>query len=220
MPTAAAEVTFFPMMIRLEGRKCVVVGAGAVAEEKISGLLPHLARVTVVSPRATKKIQKQARAGILTWKKRRFTARDIEDAFLAIAATDSPAVNAAVFRACTARGVLCNSVDDPPNCDFFYPAVVRRGALQIAISTNGRSPALASRLRRELEKQFGSEWADWVEHIGNMRNQILSQPSPPRKKRTRLFEVASLPAFRQFMRDRKKKTGSKRQQKKEKPDCE
>jgi precorrin-2 dehydrogenase/sirohydrochlorin ferrochelatase len=215
MPTAATDVTFFPMMVKLEGRKCVVVGAGVIAEEKIAGLLPHLPRVTVVSPQATNKIQKQAQAGILTWKQRRFAAKDIAGVFLAIAATDSPAVNAAVFRACTARGVLCNSVDDPPNCDFFYPAVVRRGALQIAISTNGRSPALASRLRRELEQQFGPEWADWVEYIGTTRNQILSEPMPPAEKRERLLDMASPDAFREFLhknqnrntRSKSKRTG-------------
>jgi precorrin-2 dehydrogenase/sirohydrochlorin ferrochelatase len=209
MPTSATDVTFFPMMVKLEGRKCVVVGAGAVAEEKIAGLLPHLPQVTVVSPQATKKIQKQAQAGILTWKKRRFTARDIGGAFLAIAATDSPAVNAAVFRACSAHGVLCNSVDDPPNCDFFYPAVVRRGALQIAISTNGRSPALASRLRRELEQQFGREWVDWLGHIGDMRNQILSERMSPIKRREQLLDMASPKAFREFLRKTGRNTRSK-----------
>ena len=200
MPTSATDVTFFPMMVKLEGRKCVVVGAGAVAEEKISGLLPHLARVTVVSPLATRKIQKQAQAGIITWKQRRFRPNDVAGAFLVIAATDSPAVNAAVFRACKARGVLCNSVDDPPNCDFFYPAVVRRGALQIAISTSGRSPALASRLRRELEQQFGREWADWLGHIGNMRDQILREQTSPIKRREQLLDIASPKAFREFLR--------------------
>ena len=200
MPTAATDVTFFPMMVKLEGRKCVVVGAGAVAEEKISGLLPHLARVTVVSPLATRKIQKQAQAGIITWKQRRFRPNDVAGAFLVIAATDSAAVNAAVFRASTARSVLCNSVDDPPNCDFFYPAVVRRGALQIAISTNGRSPALASRLRRELEQQFGPEWADWLGHIGKMRNQIVSERMSPIKRREQLLDIASPKAFREFLR--------------------
>lgn len=200
MPKAATDVTFFPMMVKLEGKKCVVVGAGAVAEEKIAGLLPHLARITVVSPEATKKIQKQAQDGSLTWNQRRFVAKDVAGAFLAIAATDSPAVNAAVFRACSARGVLCNSVDDPPNCDFFYPAIVRRGALQIAVSTNGRSPALASRLRRELEQQFGPEWADWLEHIGHMRRQILSRAMPASQRRERLLDVASPTAFREFVR--------------------
>jgi precorrin-2 dehydrogenase/sirohydrochlorin ferrochelatase len=198
------------MMVKLEGRKCLVVGGGKVAEEKIAGLLPHLPWVTVVSPLATKRIQKQARAGILTWKQRRFRSSDVAGSLLAIAATDSAAVNAAVFRACTARGVLCNSVDDPPNCDFFYPAVVRRGALQIAISTSGRSPSLASRLRRELEEQYGPEWADWVEHIGNTRNQILSDRMPSAKRRERLLDVASPRAFREFLRkNRNRNTKSK-----------
>jgi len=220
MPTSATDVTFFPMMVKLEGRKCVVIGAGKVAEEKIAGLLPHRPRITVVSPEATKKIQKQAQTGILAWRQRRFAAGDIAGAFLAIAATDSRAVNAAVFHACTARGVLCNSVDDPPNCDFFYPAVVRRGALQIAISTNGRSPALASRVRRELEQQFGPEWADWVEHIGNMRRQILSEQVSRVEGRERLVDMASPTAFREYMRDRKKAARNKRPAKKKAADSE
>jgi precorrin-2 dehydrogenase / sirohydrochlorin ferrochelatase len=202
MPNSATDVTFFPMMVKLEGRKCVVVGGGAVAEEKVAGLLPHGPLVTVVSPKATKKIKEQAKAGILLWKQRRFVANDTSGAFLAIAATDSPTVNAAVFRACTARGVLCNSVDDPPNCDFFYPAIVRRGALQIAISTHGRSPALASRLRRELEQQFGPEWIDWLEHIGNMRNKILSERMSSAKRRKRLLEIASPETFQEYLREK------------------
>ena len=154
MPNAPKATPLFPMMLRIEGKNCLVVGGGKVAAEKIAGLLVHEANVTVVSPRAVSAIQKQAGLGILQWKRRRFLPNDVKDALLVIAATNSPAVNSSVFRACAARGVLCNAVDDPANCDFFYPAVVRRGPLQIAISTGGNSPALAARLRRELEKQM------------------------------------------------------------------
>jgi siroheme synthase-like protein len=102
--------------------------------------------------------------------------------------------------------VLCNAVDDPEHCDFFYPAVVRRGLLQIAISTNGRAPALAARLRKELEEQFGHDWSSWVEHVGKLRREILEQELPAETRRQRLLQLASSEAFRSFLRKRAKKT--------------
>jgi precorrin-2 dehydrogenase len=196
---------FFPILLNIEGRKCLVVGAGKVAAGKIAGLLNHGAKIVVVSPRAIRKIKDQARAGVLTWHRRRFLPRDVQGAFLVIAATNSSEVNGAVFRACRARRVLCNAVDDPQHCDFFYPAVVRRGPLQIAISTNGRAPALAARLRRELEEQFGRDWSSWVEHVGKLRREILVQELPAETRRQRLLQLASPEAFRSFLRKRTKK---------------
>jgi siroheme synthase-like protein len=190
-------------MVRLEGRKCVVVGAGKIAADKISGLLHHGAKVLVVSPHAVARVQKQARERAITWQKREFSPRDVRQAFLVIAATDFDAVNEAVFRACRARGILCNAVDQPERCDFFYPAVVRRGSLQIAISTNGQSPALAARLRRELEKQFGPEWSEWVEHVGNIRRKLLSEELTPQARRRRLLQMGTEEAFREFLNTRR-----------------
>lgn len=178
-----SETILFPMMIKLAGRKCVVVGAGKIAAAKIQGLLSCGAKVVVIAPTAVGEIRTRTRAGKLVWKQRRFFSRDLQGAFLAIAATDSPSTNEAVFRLCGAHKVLCNSVDDPEHCDFFYPAVVRRGPLQIAISTSGRSPALAARLRKELGLQFGPEWSALVERVGKKRRQILkTAPGPHRKK--------------------------------------
>lgn len=161
------------MIVKLTGRKCVVVGAGKVAAAKIRGLLTCGARVIVVSPCADKRIRAKAAAGKLVWQRKSFSPRDLAGAFLAIAATDSPAINAQVFRLCHARNILCNSVDDPAHCDFYYPAVVRRGPLLIAISTSGNSPALAARLRRELARQFGPEWSAFVKQVGKRRQEIL-----------------------------------------------
>jgi len=175
------DTALFPAMIKLSRRRCVVVGAGKVAAAKIKGLLSCGAQVTVISPEAGSSIRSQARQGKLVWRKKSFSPRDIAGAFLVIAATDSTAVNAAVFRSCQARRVLCNSVDDPAHCDFFYPAVVRRGPLQIAISTSGRSPALAARLRRELARQFGPEWSGLVESVGERRREILKTTSGVQK---------------------------------------
>jgi precorrin-2 dehydrogenase/sirohydrochlorin ferrochelatase len=156
--------------------------------------------VVVVAPKAVRWIREKAQSGKLAWRRRTFSARDVRGAFLVVAATNSAASNGAVFRACHARGVFCNVVDDPEHCDFFYPAVVRRAPLQIAISTEGNSPALAARLRRELERQFGPEWGPFVEHIGKLRQQFLSAGMPLDKKRDQLAEIAGHQAFLSFRR--------------------
>jgi precorrin-2 dehydrogenase/sirohydrochlorin ferrochelatase len=199
----ASSAYLFPAMLRLEGRKCLVVGAGLIAAGKVAGLLSHHARVVVVSPRAFKSIRDLARAVKVIWHRRKFSPKDVEGALLVVAATDSSLVNEAVFRACSARGILCNVVDDPKHCHFFYPAVVRRGPLEIAISTNGRSPALASRLRRELQQQFGPEWGAWVEQIGRIRGELLGEKMSSEARRRRLLRMVSPQAFRSFLQERK-----------------
>ena len=180
----------FPIFLRLEGRKCLVVGAGRIAATKASGLLRAGARVVVVGRRAVGWIRSRAKAGELIWHPRSFARKDLRECFIVVAATDSMLTNHEVFRACRAQQVLCNVVDDPEYCDFFYPAVVRRGSLQIAISTSGQSPALAARIRRELEKQFGKEWADYVEELGERRREILEIALPPKKRRKLLITMA------------------------------
>jgi precorrin-2 dehydrogenase/sirohydrochlorin ferrochelatase len=172
--------------------------------------------VVVIGPRAAGWVQSQARAGKVIWRRRRFVAADVEQVFLVIAATDSNATNEAVFRACAERGVLCNVVDDPERCDFFYPAVVRRGPLQIAISTSGRSPALARRLRIELERQFGSEYSAWVEQVGEMRQKLRRRNLPAAERRRLLDQIASHESFERFVQQRgaAKTAGSKKKKKK------
>jgi precorrin-2 dehydrogenase len=145
----------FPMFLKLEGRRCLVVGAGRVGESKIESLQGTGAELSVVSPRAPGRVTEWAAAGKLCWYPRRFRPKDLDQKFLVVSATSNLAVNELVFSDAKRRGVLCNAVDDPDRCDFFYPAVVRRGPLQIAISTSGQSPALAQRLRHDLEQQFG-----------------------------------------------------------------
>jgi len=199
------ELPFFPILLNIMGRRCLVVGAGKVAAAKIAGLMNYGPKIVVVSPRAVREIKDQARAGKITWHQRKFSPNDVRGAFVVIAATNSSEINAAVFRACRARRVLCNAVDDPENCDFFYPAVVRRGLLQIAISTNGRAPALAARLRRELEHQFGPDWSSWIEHVGALRRNIQAQELSVKTRRRRLLQLASLKAFRSFVRQRTRK---------------
>ena len=158
------------MFVKLRGRTMVVVGAGAIAEGKIPGLLAAEARVRVIAPQATAQIAQWASEGKLEWLVKEFSAIDLADAALAIAATSAPGVNRAVFLACEALGILCNAVDDIENCHFYYGAVVQRGDLQLAISTNGKSPALAQRIRKELEETYGEDYAAWLDKLGKTRD--------------------------------------------------
>ena len=140
----------FPLFLKLEGRDCLVVGGGSIAAQKLDGLLSAGAHLHVVAPKADDRIRELVSDGRLRWSQREFRPSDVTGAVLVVAATGDPMVNETVFREAQSRGVLCNAVDEPDHCNFYYPAVVRRGDLQIAISTAGHSPALAQRLRKDL----------------------------------------------------------------------
>jgi precorrin-2 dehydrogenase/sirohydrochlorin ferrochelatase len=165
----------FPMFVKLIGRPCVVVGGGSVAESKVESLLTSGATVTVVSPALTPSLALRQRQGLFAWKPRRFVASDLDGAFLVITATSDDAVNELVFREADRRGILCNAVDQPTRCHFYFPAVVRRGELQIAISTAGLSPSLAARLRKQLEAEFGPDYAEWLRWMGKVREALMKR---------------------------------------------
>jgi precorrin-2 dehydrogenase/sirohydrochlorin ferrochelatase len=189
-------MTLFPMFMKLEGRSCLVVGAGTIGEPKINSLIEAGASVRVIALHATAAVAEWARIGKITWEARAFNNSDLDGTFLIVAATNSRDLNAAIFHEAGQRNILCNVVDDPEYCDFYYPAVVRRGDLQIAISTNGQSPALAQRIRRELEIQFGPEYGEWLEQLGHIRQQIFASKIEPEQRRRLLHELASREAFK------------------------
>src|SRR5277367_2771831 len=191
----------FPISLKLRGRRCVVVGGGVIAESKIESLLAAQAQVVVIAPEVTESVAAWARAGQIEWHARTFAAEDLGGAFLVVAGTSSPQVNHEVFRQCEADGILCNVVDDPEFCHFYYPAVVRRGALQIAISTEGQSPALAQRLRKELEAQFGPEYESWLEWLGAARKFLRSEGKDPEETKKLLHKLASEEMFERFLRE-------------------
>lgn len=195
----------FPAFLKLAGRRCLVVGAGPVAQEKIEGLLHAAAEVRVIAPRATRRIQGWARAGKIRWDARNFRASDLRGVFLVVAATSSPALHAEIYKLARHRGVLCNVVDDPEHCDFYYGSVVRRGSLQIAISTGGRSPALAQRLRKRLEREFGEEYEQWLEELGAVRKSLFAKSVSPERRKALLHRLASEFSFEEFLRRRKRK---------------
>jgi siroheme synthase-like protein len=166
---------FYPVLVELAGRACVVVGGGPVAEAKVEGLLAAGARVTVISPSVTPALASAALAGRVQHEPRDYRDGDLEAVALAIAATDSPATNAAVAREGMRRGVWVNAADDPANCDFILPAVLRRGALVVAVSTGGASPALAAAVRDELGHHLGDEYAALVDVAGDVRRALRTE---------------------------------------------
>lgn len=185
----------FPMFMKLAGRQCLVVGAGKVGEPKIAGLLDTGARVHVVALAASPAVREWAREGKIELELRAFSSDDLNGAFLAVVATNSRGLNERVYHEAQRRGVLCNVVDVPDLCDFFYPAVVRRGDLQIAVSTAGQSPSLAQKIRQQLEKQFGPAYAAWVAELGETRKLILASDLDKGRKLDLLHSLASREAL-------------------------
>lgn len=183
-------MSLFPMFLKLEGRSCLVVGAGKIGESKIRSLLVSRAKVHVIAPWATPTVTAWDRAGVLRWTAREFHPSDLDGAFLVVAATSITAVNDVVYQEAQTRRALCNVVDVPDRCDFYYPAVVRRGDLQVAISTAGHSPALAQRLRREFERQLAPVYAGWLQGLGKIRRDLFSRRMDPEKRRSLLHAVA------------------------------
>lgn len=183
--------SLFPMFMKLSGRQCLIVGAGRVGEPKISGLLETGASIRVVALDASPTVREWARAGKIELDLRPFRSEDLDGAFLAVVATSSRTLNERVYDEAQKRGVLCNVVDVPDLCDFYYPSVVQRGDLQIAVSTAGQSPSLAQKIRQQLEKQFGPGYTAWVKELGETRKLILSSDLDKERKLDLLHSLAS-----------------------------
>lgn len=187
--------SLFPMFLKLAGRRCLVVGAGRVGEPKIAGLLETGAHIRVVALEATPTVREWAREGKIHLALRAFAHADLDGIFLVVAATASRNLNDGIYDEAQKRGVLCNVVDVPDLCDFFYPAVVRRGDLQIAVSTAGQSPSLAQKIRQQLEQQFPAGYGEWVAELGETRRLILSSDLEKERKLDLLHSLASREAL-------------------------
>jgi uroporphyrin-III C-methyltransferase len=183
-------MSLFPAFLKLVRRRCLVVGAGKVALEKIPSLLAAEAVVRVVAPRVDAEIAALAAAGRVEILERAFEAADLDGVFLVIAATDDRSVNAAVYEAAVERNVLCNSVDDPPHCDFYFGSVVARGDLQIAISTAGESPAVAQRLRKEIDALLPEDLGPWLAEVGRLRREVLARVEAGEERKLLLHRLA------------------------------
>jgi len=182
------ETPFYIACLRLVGRRCVVVGGGEIGLEKVEGLLACDGEVTVIAPAAVPALQEYAREGSIGWERRPYAgAGDLEGAFMVIAATDDTDINIAVFDDAERRAMLVNVVDVPPLCNFILPAIVRTGPLAIAISTAGASPALAKRMKREIEAQFGEPYARLAVLLNDVRGWAKAT-LPTYQERKEFFE--------------------------------
>lgn len=165
----------YPISVDLRNRRCVVVGGGTVAQRKVETLIEFGAAVAVVAPELTPRLRELASKGVIEHMAGMYEPANLDGAFLAVAATDDPETNKAVSAEAQRRGVLVNVVDRPDLCTFFVPAIVRQGELVISVSTSGRSPAMARRIREELEAGFGPQHGELAELLGDLRDEVKAR---------------------------------------------
>lgn len=178
---------YYPIFVDLEGKKVIIIGGGAVAERKIETLLTYGARVQMISSEVTPGIQELIDGAKVQLVGREFREDQLDGAFLVIAATNDSGLNHQVSRIARAKGLLINAVDQPLDCNFIVPSILQRGDLFVAVSTSGKSPALAKKLREDLEKMFGDEYESLLTLLGFLRKELLTQGLPQAAKR-RIFQ--------------------------------
>jgi len=178
---------YYPVNLDIRNRKCLVVGGGTVGTRKVMTLLNCGAKVTVVSSDVAEKLQELSDGDIIKLEKRPFQISDLDEMFLVMGATDNQEINREIHFEAERLGVLCNIADRPEVCNFILPAIVNRGDLIIAISTSGKSPAFAKKIRKDLEKVFGTEYAGFLKLMGEIRNKLLNEDHEPEAHK-HLFE--------------------------------
>lgn len=170
---------YYPVNLDIKNKQCLVVGGGTVGTRKVKTLFDCGAIVTLVSPLATEKLEKMAQNGNITWHRRNYESSDMDEAFLVIGATDDETLNNRIAMDASKQHKLCNIADKPEICNFILPAIVQKEDLIIAISTSGQSPAFAKKLRKELNKQFGHEYAVFLKFMGAVRKKLLAREHKP-----------------------------------------
>lgn len=176
----------FPIMLNLAGKDCLVIGGGEVATRKVEDLLGSGACIKVIAPSASRQIENWATKGLIKYECRQFNISDVDGMILVISATNDDMINEQVALRCRQLRIMVNVVDDPPHCDFFVPAVVRRGSLIITVSTEGKSPVLAKLIREELQQRYGEEYLQLVEILGEARK-LIKDSIPDIEKRKKIF---------------------------------
>ena len=203
MDNIKGQMRYFPIFLDIKDRPVVVVGGGRVGERKVSSLLKAGAKVKVISPHLTKNLKRLAERGRITPIEREYKRGDLKGTFLAIAATADCETNQQVFEEGIRRRIPVNVVDSPAQCSFIVPSIISRGDLTLAISTGGKSPALAKKIRKELQNSFGPEYARLLKLLGAVRRKLLQEGSPSdinKMKLTKLIESPILPLMREGRR--------------------
>lgn len=182
----------YPIYLQLKNRKCVVFGGGRVAERKVKTLHRYGASVTVISPDLTPELFRMWINAEIICHYRKYHSGDLKGYFLAISATNDPQINREIYEEAEREKTLINVVDEPENCDFYVPAIVRRGDLQIAISTSGRSPAMAREIRKIMESLFDESYEEALKIVGNIRTHLKEEVDNPVERR-RIMDTIVMP---------------------------
>ncbi|MCF8068262.1 MAG: bifunctional precorrin-2 dehydrogenase/sirohydrochlorin ferrochelatase [Desulfobacterales bacterium] len=193
---------YYPVNLDIKKRSCLVVGGGSVGTRKVRTLLECGADVTVVTAKATPALIDLADNGKITLEIRDYRPEDIENRFLVIGATDNEPLNRQIRSDADKSRMLCNIVDRPEECNFILPAIVNRGDLVIAISTSGKSPAFAKRLKKEIENTYGPEYVDFLKFMGRLRKMLLTETHDPEAHKP-LFEHLIYSGLLEMVRDKR-----------------
>lgn len=182
-----AGCCYYPILLDLRDKKVLVVGGGKVAHRKIETLLAHGASVDVIAKEVDSPLAALVEKGAICHRGEAFSEEDLEGVFLVIAATNDADLNRRVSTAAQHRGLLVNAVDQPSDCNFIVPSILRRGDLVVSVSTSGKSPAFARKIREDLEERFGDEFASFLAVMGSLRQRVLSLGLSQEKNR-KIFE--------------------------------
>lgn len=195
---------YYPIFLDIKGKSCVVIGGGSVAERKVLSLLDAGSKVLVISPELTPVLKKLAAKKKINYCPKSYGPGDLKGFFLAYSATDDPKVNKSVFNEAKKEGIFLNVVDVPELCNFIVPSVVDRGNLLIAISTSGKSPAMAKKIRQKLEKEFGKEYAVFLDIMGRIREKVLKSSEESGKNKKIFERLISSPLLGWIKKGKKK----------------
>jgi precorrin-2 dehydrogenase/sirohydrochlorin ferrochelatase len=187
-PVLEISMRYYPVFLDLQGASCLVIGGGQVGERKVKTLQSCQARVSLISRELTPYLREELQKGGVILLGESYETKFLKDMFLVIGATDDPELNQRIGREARNRGILCNIVDDPKECNFILPSLVSRGDLTIAVSTAGKSPALAKKIRRDLEKGFPEIYGPYLDLLGKIRSEILNRRRP-QKENQKVFEA-------------------------------
>lgn len=191
---------YYPIMLDIRDKKCKVIGGGKVAQRKVTTLLAYGAVVEVISPVISDKLIKYYNQGKINLIQREYVYGDLKDSYLVYAATNDEKANKACLKECREKEILLNVVDRPEMCDFIVPANIRRGHLSISISTNGKSPMLSTRIKKELEKLFPEEYKEYLDILGELRDRVKIEVNDISKRREIFYNLVYCDEFDRYLR--------------------
>ena len=190
--------SFCPLHVDLKDRQCLVVGGGTVAERKVKVMLSYRAKVTVVSPGLSAGLESLLNAGEIAYVADSYRPAYLKEKFIVICATDDPVINRAAAAECRSRGILVNTVSEPENCSFFLPALLKKGLLTVAVSTAGSSPALARRVRNELDALLNPKYEAFTQFLNKIRPLVLARVKDAGQRKALLEYLAGAEFFAAF----------------------